>query len=306
MAGKADTPPVERRIAQLGRRQHGVVARRQLLEAGLTDEAVDHRLRSGRLLRVRRGVYALGPAHLSQRGIWMAATLECGPTALLSHASAAALWGLSRARPGPVHVTIPVGKEASGRDIRVHRTRRLDPVDRQVRERIPVTSVPRTLIDLAESEEPRRLRRAVEEADRLGLLHFGELESAIKRHPGRRGTAPLRALLSDYTEAAPTRSELEDRFLDLCREAGLPAPQTNVVVAGLEVDAYWPEPGLVVELDGYRYHGGPDAHERDRERTLRLQDAGCEVRRFSWRQVTRKAARVEGSLRAELDRGRPT
>lgn len=304
--GKGNTPPVEKRIATLGRSQHGVVARRQLVAAGLGGNVIDHWLQSGRLHRVRRGVYALGPAHLSQRGIWMAATLACGPTALLSHASAAALWGLSRARPGPVHVTIPESKRPTGRGLAIHRTRHLDPLDRTVRERIPVTAIPRTLLDLAEVEKPRRLRRAVEEADRLGLLHLGDLGRAIERHPGRRGIAPLRALLSDYTEAAPTRSELEDRFLDLCRGAGLPAPQTNVVVAGLEVDAYWPESGLVVELDGYRYHGGPDAHERDHERTLRLQDAGCEVRRFTWRQVTCKAATVEGSLRAELDRGRPS
>lgn len=274
------------------------------MAAGLGGKAIDRWLRSGRLLRVRRGVYALGPAHLSQRGIWMAATLECGPTSLLSHASAAALWGLSRARPGPVHITIPESKRPSGRGLTIHRTRRLDPADQTVRERIPTTGVPRTLLDLAEVEDARRLRRATDEADHLGLLHLGELESALERHPGRRGIAPLRALLDGYSAAAPTRSELEDRFLDLCREAGLPAPRTNVIVAGIEVDAYWPEANLVVELDGYRYHGGPGAMERDHERTLRLQDAGCEVRRFTWRQVTRRAATVERSLRGELDRSR--
>jgi very-short-patch-repair endonuclease len=251
---------------------------------------------------VRRGVYALGPARLSQRGIWLAATLARGPTALLSHASAAALWGLSRPPPGPVHVTIPDTKQPSGRGLTIHRTRRLDPLDRAVRERIPVTALPRTVLDLAETEGPRRLRRAVDEADRLGLLHLGELEAAIERHPGRRGIAPLREILTGYVEAPPTRSELEDRFLDLIREAGLPAPQTNVVVAGMEVDAYWPEARLVVELDGYRYHAGPGAHERDRERTLRLQDAGREVRRFTWRQVTRKPDAVTRSVRKELER----
>ena len=298
----APRPEIEGEILRLVEKQHGVVALEQLHELGLGRSAIKHRLRSGRLITVHRGVYKLSPAPLSQRGRWKAATLAA-PSSVLSHRSAAALWGLQRARAS-VEVTALSGGSRSRRGLTIHRTRRLDRLDRAVRERIPVTALPRTLLDLAEVEDARRLRRATEEADRLGLLHLGDLERAIERHAGRRGVAPLRALLAGYTDAPPTRSELEDRFLDLCREADLPPPRTNAVVAGLEVDAYWPEVRLVVELDGYRYHSGPDARERDHDRTLRLQDAGCEVRRFTWRQVTRKAATVERSVREELDRGR--
>lgn len=272
------------------RRQHGVIARSQLLELGIASGAIADRLKTGRLVRIHRGVYSPSPAPLSHRGRWMAAVLAV-PGAVLSHRSAAQLWRLQRPRIEAVHMTC-AGAGGGGRPgIVRHRARRLCPADLTRLHGIPVTSLPRTLLDLAEGEG-RELRRALDEADRLGLLRLDELEAAIARNPGRRGIRPLRALIADYAGPTLTRSELEDRFLDLLREEGLPPPLVNATVAGIEVDAYWPRAGLVVELDGYDFHAGRRAFERDREREAAIREAGLDLLRFSWRQVTADPVRV--------------
>jgi predicted transcriptional regulator of viral defense system len=288
-------------IAELATRQHGVVARRQLFEHGLTPRMIDRRLESGRLLTLHRGVYALGHLRLSRRGRWLAAVLACGPTAVLSHASAAALWGFARPRRGPVDVIVPSGRGRSGHaGIFMHegrpRATERGPVDA-----IPVTTVPRTLLDLAEAVDQEALRRAFEEADRLRILEMGELEAVCARSPGRRALRPIRRMIDSASAPGQTRSPLEDRVLALCRQHGLPLPSTNVLLLGHEVDALWPSHRLVVEADGYEFHRHRAAFERDRARDATRQVEGYRVVRLTHRRLDREPAKVAAELRRLLN-----
>jgi hypothetical protein len=178
--------------------------------------------------------------------------------------------------------------------------RALDPRDRTSRDGIPVTTVPRTLLDLAEVLPGDRLERAVEEADRLHLLHAKELSRMMERSPGRHGLKLLRAVLEAYRLPSHTRSELERAFLDVVQGAGLPPPTTNALVAGFEVDAVWLDRKVVVELDGFAYHGTRQAFERDRERDATLQIAGYRVLRLTWRRIRSDPAGVVRVLRRLL------
>jgi Protein of unknown function (DUF559) len=274
------------------------VAHRQLLELGVARGAIQHRLAVGRLHRIHVGVYAVGHAAISLHGRLMAGVLACGPEAVLSHRSAAWLWGLQPPSDQPVDVTVPGRSRHRRVGIAVHRTRNMQGEDRKVRERIPVTSVARTLIDLAEVLRPAQLERALEEAERLRLFDLRAIE---KRCRGRRGLRPLRALLAEAgVTAAPTRSELERRFLALCREEGLPVPAVNLFVAGFEVDVIWAEQRLVVELDGYAFHGNRAAFERDRVRDASLQLAGYRVLRVTHRRLEWEPAAVAAMVRSSL------
>ena len=265
---------VERRIEAVGRRQHGVIGYDQLLEAGLGAGGIRSWTVRRRLIRVHLAVYKLGPSPLTNRGELMAAALACGPSSLISHRSAAALWGLARWPSGPPQVLLPSRSSRRHPRRAIHRTRSLPTADRARRDGIPVTSVPRTLVDLAGVVDGDALRRAVEEADRLGLLRLAELTDACARANGRSGVGELRAILGDYTAPADTLSPLEDRFLDFCREHGIPMPETNVTLAGWKVDAHWPGARLVVELDSWEYHAARGQFDRDRRKGLALQDAG--------------------------------
>jgi very-short-patch-repair endonuclease len=188
--------------------------------------------------------------------------------------------------------------EAFAQGLTVHVTRAFHPDDVSVRDGIPVTSVSRTLLDLAEVVAPTQLQRAYEEAERLELLDVRAVERLLARSNGRRGVGALRALLEyDPAPAAQTASELERRFLDLVRNEGLPTPQVNVLVEGFLVDAYWPARRMVVELDGYAFHSGARAFERDHEKLVRLRMAGYEVLPFTYCQVTESAGWVGGVLR---------
>lgn len=283
---------------ELATRQYGVVSRRQLLAMGLGPGAIDSRLRSGRLHTVHRGVYAVGHTSMSRRGIWFAAVLACGEGALLSHQSAAALWRLIDPPSAPTDVTSAHGRPGR-RGIRLHRAA-VHPLERTIRYGIPVTSVARTLLDMAEpASQRRRLRRAYEEADRLGLLHKSALEQACQRGEGRRGVAAVRRLSAEERGGA-TRSSLEDRFVTLCRRHQLPAPAINAPLLGFEVDALWAEQRLVAELDGFAYHRHRAAFERDRARDATLQAAGYRVVRFTHRRLEREPDAVAGELRSLL------
>jgi very-short-patch-repair endonuclease len=282
-----------------------VIARAQLIEIGLSPEAIRHRLGGGRLHTVWRGVYAVGSPLLTQQGFWMAAVLGCGPDAVLSHHSAAALWGFGRAsgggrrrqvgatragehvaaaRAGVVHVTVARGGARGRRGIRVHRPPSLPAADRTLRERIPVTSPARTLIDLATCVDRDDLESAVNEADILELVDPNRLRAIVDDRAGVRGAAALRALL-DRRTFAMTRSQLERWFIPIARRAGLPRPQTCVYVNGYEVDFYWPDLGLVVESDGLRYHRTPAEQARDRVRDQAHARAGLTPLRFTHWQV---------------------
>ena len=211
--------------------------------------------------------------------------------------------GVLRTAAPRIDVTVPARRRPRSRPgVRIHRSR-LDPADRLLHERIPVTSPARTLLDLADVVPPRRVREAFEQTQRLGLFDREEAISLIARARGRRGLKVLGELLAEAADDPPElRSELERAFAALIRGAGIPLPATNVVVAGVAVDAYWPARGLVVELDGYGYHRSRAAFERDHEATERLQRAGLEVRRFTHHRVRNDPVAVIETIRHAFSR----
>ena len=274
-----------------------MVTRRQLIDLGLTPRAIEHRRSKGRLHSIWRGVYAVGRPQLSQRGLWMAAVLSCGPGAVLSHGSAAALLAIARENGGLIHVSVPGPVERRRPGIVVHRRAALDAAEVTRHDGIPVTNPVCTLIDLATCWPPRRLEAAVNEADKLGLIEIESLRSTLDELPGRRGAPALRRLL-DRPTFALTDSGLERRFLPIVRRAGLPAPQTGQRVNGFKVDFYWSELGLIVETDGLRYHRTPLQQARDRERDQAHARAGFTPLRFTHAQVVFEPDRVEATLAA--------
>lgn len=287
----------ERELVALADRQHGVLARRQLLAAGLGPRAIRHRLEAGRLYLLHREVYGYGRERLTQRGRWLAAVLACGEGALLSHRSAAALWGFAQYRA--TEVTAPRGRQRSG--IAIHECGiRKD--ECAVVDAIPVTTAARTLLDLAEVVDEKELKRALDEADRLGLLKMSALEHVCAGGYGRRGLKPLRVLLADRRES--TRSSLEDSVLALCHEYDLPTPSTNQIVLGREVDAVWPEQKLMVEADSFEFHRHRAAFEDDRARDAAMQVAGFRVIRLTHRRLESEPAKVAAELRHLLAPGR--
>jgi very-short-patch-repair endonuclease len=281
-------PHPEREIAVLAAAQHGVVAMRQLRDLGLGSDAVEYRVKSGRLHRVHHGVYAVGHRKLTREGHWMAAVLAYGPDALLSHRSAAALWGIWQST-SKIHITVPSTRRHR-HGVRAHRAD-LRPEDRATRDGIPVTSLARTILDLAAELSQDHMTRVIENADRAQLLDLRAVERgmAAAKRPGRKA---LRAVLADYRGAQDTRSDLERDFLSLVKRARLPAPSVNSLVADVLVDACWPGWKLVVELDSRGFHTSPRAFERDRVRDATLQRAGFRVLRVTRKRLDREPQAV--------------
>jgi very-short-patch-repair endonuclease/predicted transcriptional regulator of viral defense system len=294
------TTPVDRAIAALAARQYGLVTRRQLRGLGLGDTAVTKRAVAGRLHRVHRGVYAVGHRVLPPRGAWMAATLACGDGAVLSHASAAALWEI-RPTSGVVHVTVPTAGGRRRPGLCVHRDPALGAEEITTRAGIPVTTVARTLLDLAGTLPARALHRALDEAAVTRRLDLSRLDALLERHAGHHRAAKLRAALDSHRPGTTlTRSELEERFLALCRAHELPQPAVNAAVARLEVDFLFAAARLVVETDGWRFHGTRAAFERDRRRDATLTLAGYRALRFTHRQLEREPDAVAATVAAAL------
>jgi very-short-patch-repair endonuclease len=288
------------RLAALAGRQHGVVAHAQLIKLGLPNHAIFERARRGRLHRIHRGVYAVGHRSLTRDAGWMAAVLAGAPGAVLRHHSAALLWRLRDRGPSGIDVTAP-GRRRPRQGIRFHRTR-LPPDEVTVHHGIPVTTVPRTLLDQAASLTTRGLERAINEADALGLTDPLSLPDLLARHPRTAGAAAARhALRARASGDTVTRSKLEERFLALLRRhPDLPWPSFNKHVGEYEVDLQWPDRRLAAELDGRATHLTPLAFETDRERDRRLAVAGWRVVRITWRQVTETPAALIADLRALL------
>ncbi len=276
----------EQRVAAAAAQQHGVVTHKQLREAGFSRAAIGRALQAGRWHLLQRGVYLALPFPLPRTGE-MAALLACGPGAVLSHLSAAALWGLHAPVSGPVHVT-EVGNRGSRPGIRAHRVAGLASEDRTVREGVPTTGPARTLLDLAGMLHPGELEQAVARAEREGLVERESLLALVARRAGLRGTAALRALLEAPGGPALTRSAAEAKLLALVREAALPAPECNVSVGRYEVDFLWRSAGIAVEVDGFRYHGRRARFEGDRRKDADLAAAGLTVVRLSWQQLTQE------------------
>jgi Protein of unknown function (DUF559) len=296
--------------------QHGVVAWEQLRELGFSAEAIRHRINTGRLHPLMRGVYAVGRPEVSRRGQWMAAVLAYGPGAVLSHASAAAFWEIAPDRPGPIEVSVPtsggkrhrhrprtaaMGSAARVPGVRVHRRPGLRPADIVRRDGIPVTNPVLTLVDMASRTGGRRLERMINEADRLDIVDPEELRAGLEGYRGWRGVARLREVLDRRTFRL-TRSGLEQLFLPLVAQVGLPVPLTGQWVNGFEVDFHWPDLGLVVETDGLRYHRTPAQQARDHLRDQTHQAAGLTPLRFTHAQVRYEQDHVRATLREVAQR----
>jgi very-short-patch-repair endonuclease len=276
MSNKSANPSVEAAIARLASRQHGVVSLAQLTAAGLHRSAVVRRTRKGLLHRIHRGVYAVGHAGLSNEGRWMAAVLASGDGAVLSHRSAAALWTIAPL-PSVIEVMVPGDAGRRPRNgIRIHRSLTLLPSQTTRRAGIPVTKPSRTLEDL---------KRALPSDQFAAVLRQAEF---------------LRLPIGEELEPDHTRSELESRFLALCRRHRLPKPEVNVRVGPFLVDFLWRSRRLVVELDGFGTHGTRSAFEADRARDIRLKLMGHDVVRFTWRQIVDGASAVAATLRTLL------
>jgi hypothetical protein len=271
-----------RDLAELAERQHGVVSIRQLTgPLGYSKGAVARAVKAGRLHRLHQGVYAVGHLDLSQQGRCLAAVLACGPEALLSHRSAAWLWGIRKERPVPYEVTTPIPRRRKAPRIVVHYSRCLTPTDRSLVEGIPVTAIPRLLLDLASSDRRNRLSRDLERAEELGLLDAKEVGKLLDRTVGHPGHGRLRRAFALYRPPPFTRSQFERRFLEAVLAAGLPRPRTNFVEAGFELDLFWPQERFAVELDSYATHGTHGAFERDRLRQEELLLLGIEMTRVT-------------------------
>jgi hypothetical protein len=298
-ATKAREHDLDEAIARLARRQHGRIARRQLLALGLGSDAIKYRLARSRLHEEYRGVYALGHDAPTREGRWMAAVLAGGPGAVLSYRSAAALWGIRPTGASPIDVTTPRGQYPR-RGIQFHRTS-LPEDEVTLKDGIPVTTVPRALFDLAAVLRPRQLERALNEAEVLRLWDGLSLLDLLRRYPRRHGSRTVRAVLGAREAGATlTRSELEVLFLEFVDWARLPHPQTNVTVEGFEVDCVWREARVVVELDGRSTHATLAAFERDRERDRVLLAAGWHPVRVTWRQLALTPYRLAIDLRTLL------
>lgn len=293
---------VEERILMLAARQHGLVTRAQLLDAGIAPGAVKYRVSTGRLRPVQRGVYRLGPVASSIERE-MAAALACGPEAVVSHRSAAVLWRLlerGQSDRTPVEITVRTRHRRRRPGVRVHCSPDLPLDDTTKIDGIPVTAPIRTLIDLAGRVRLRRLERALAVAEREGLASQREVLLRIERHPRRPGVPALRALLESDAEPLLTRSGAEEAFLSLVQKARLTRPESNVVVAGYEVDFLWRVERLVVEVDGFEYHASRASFESDRKKDGELSAQGFQVIRVTWRQLTGEPEAVLARLARSL------
>jgi hypothetical protein len=273
-------------IRELAERQHGVVARRQLIALGLDSELIRSRVSMGILLSLHQGVFAVGHRRISLYGEWMAATLACGPNAYLSHGSAAQLWGIRGSRRP--HEVIRVSGHRKPHGIWLHQTRSLPDGDVTVEAGIPVTTIERTIMNNAGRLDDRQLEHMIVNADRSGRLNWRELQRVIEEGNGRKGLRRLRRAAARIDpRAADAVSPLEVDFFSLCQKASLPLPQVNVLVEGRLVDFYWPKAKLIVETDGYAYHKDRAAFERDHEATVALAGAGYTVHRATYRMLKR-------------------
>jgi putative AbiEi antitoxin of type IV toxin-antitoxin system/uncharacterized protein DUF559 len=266
-------------LAALAERQWGVVTRAQLVEAGLRERGIAEWVRTGRLVRLYRGVYAFGHDRLRVEGCWLAAVMACGPGAVLSHRDAAQLWEIRQSSSPAIDVTVPSQNGRIGRrGVRVHRSGRLAVEEVTVRSGIPVTTVARTLLDLADVLDAQGLRRAVTEAEYRNRFDLAALAAVVQNNPGRRGRKVLEAAEGRRHR---TRSPLEDRFLALLERWGVEEPESGVWIEGYEVDFVWTRLGLVVELDGVAAHGTREAVRRDRKRDRVLWRAGFRTLRLT-------------------------
>jgi very-short-patch-repair endonuclease len=285
----------DRRLAGTAERQLGLVTFAQLRGLGYSEQAIERAERRGRLHRWHPGVYAVGHTALRREAYWLAAVLACGPTAVLSHRSAAALWDLRASSRARVDVSVRVRLHPPP-SIDVHHVRRLAPHEVTVSDGIRVTTVSRTLADLAGVLPRRDLERTLERAEAMRVLDVPPLLASVAHRPGARA---LREIVASW-QPTLTRSEFEVRMLRLVRRARLPEPRVNARVADLEIDLVWPEHGLAAEADSLQFHLTRAAMERDRTRDAVLAPLGYRVLRFTDRQIRERPHEVIAALRSVL------
>jgi very-short-patch-repair endonuclease len=276
-------------VTRRAARQHAVISAEEMHECGLSDHAILTRVRNGWLHWRFRGVYAVGIAVLTLEGCLLAAVKACGPGAVLSHFSAAVLWGLLKWDGRDPEVTARHPRRHKG--IRAHRS---DHIERVYRKGIPVTPVARTLIDISATAPPKQLRRAVNEALNQRLIKPYDLVTS--KH---RGAKKLRAILID---AAPTVNDFEDLVLPLVRDAGLPRPIANQRFLDYRPDFRWPEQRVILETDGAATHDQPLARADDARRQAALEARGYTVLRTTWRELVGQPATVMGRVGSALRR----
>jgi hypothetical protein len=288
-------------LADLATRQHGVVSIRQLARLGYSRSSVSKATTAGRLHRLHRGVYAVGHIDLSWQSHCLAAVLACAP-ALASHTSAAWLWGVLRSRPGTLHVTTATRRHPKPY-AQLHHACLADD-DCALMDGIPVTSLPRTLLDLAAMLPADRLRRAIERSEELRLFDLEPVDSLLARVGGHPGAGRLCRALALYRPLPFNRSGLERRFLELVEKAGLPTPSTGFNEEGYELDAYWQKERFAVELDVYETHGTREAFESDRLRQENLKLSGIEMIRVTGPRLDREPEEVIERVAVLLERRR--
>ncbi|MBK8294462.1 MAG: DUF559 domain-containing protein [Solirubrobacterales bacterium] len=288
------TQSSHRTMIELGRPQFGVVTRKQLLKTGFTGSLIDHHLRNGLLWPVFRGVYVIGrPAEL-RKTIWMAATLAAGPGSMLAGLSAAEYWGIVKYRkmltvhrPSGENRTM-VGRSPAQAPLRLYLRQRPSIAELTASpEGIPVKTVPGALIDIAEVLSDRALGAAISEASRLGYLRAGGVERILEYGRGRKGVNKLRNHLRFWSpESMNVLSVLETLFRKLCQVHSIEMPLSNRMVCGLKVDFLWPKERVVVETDGFSFHGDIVSFKRDHNRLSTLTRNGYLVLSFTYWQVT--------------------
>jgi very-short-patch-repair endonuclease len=294
------TREIEQRVAALAAEQWGVVAARQLVASGVGRSTIARLVKSGRLIRRHRGVYAVGHASLRPEGHRMAAVLACGPGAVLSDRTAAGVWGVRPDNRPRYDVTVPGagGRKLPG--IVVHQ-RRLDPRDVTTVNGIPVTTLARTYLDLAACVPTDHTAKALERGEQLRLFDLRAVDDVLARHPGHRGAARLRTAVDRMRpDHERLRSWLEREALVLIERLRLPRPALNAELHGHEVDLLWPEHRLVVELDSRTYHDTALAFETDRRRDADHVLGGYRVLRITRRRLDEDRAGVADALRTLL------
>jgi very-short-patch-repair endonuclease len=293
---------IERVLREFGTLQQGVVERRQLMARGLTVSALDGLVRTRRLVPRHGGVYQIGPLPLP-RAAEHAAVLACRGLARLSHRSAACLRGLLDAyMDSEVEVSMPRRSRRRLAGVRIHRVRDLRDDEVAVVDGLPVTTPARTLLDLAETERPRLVEQAYATALRRKLVTPTDMREMVERHPNHRGAPLWRRLLATEDAPAFTRSEAEEKLLEIIRDARLPRPHLNVRIQGHEVDFLWPKARVIAEVDGYAFHDSRRSFEADRRRDAELTAAGYRVLRFTWADLHEHRLRTVVQLAQTLDR----
>ncbi len=289
-------------VAWVAGRQLGLITAEQLIAAGVGRGSIRWRLANGALHRVFRGVYLVGHSVLVPDALEFAAVLACGRGAVVSHRSAAGLWLIASSGGGGVEVTVVARDCRSRAGLRVHQVQALDPRDRSRRRGIPVTAPARTAIDYAATAGYEEAERAIAEALALKLVTERQLLAAIERGQHRAGVAQVRAILGQPGGPRRTRSDGERAMLRLIRAAKLPTPLTNHPVEGFDADFFWPEVGLIVEVDGGDFHRPRSAFERDHRRDIVHKDAGHEVLRVSGQQLDQEPLYIAAVIARAYDR----